>query len=58
MCFSLTIFVEVLFNEVCSLTQRCMKSIWNGVTVFGLVNIPVKLYAATKSSAIDPDKLC
>ena len=34
-----------------------MKSIWNGAIAFGLVNIPVKLYAATESSALDLDML-
>jgi hypothetical protein len=33
----------------------CMKSIWNGAIGFGLVNIPVKLYAATESSSLDLD---
>jgi DNA end-binding protein Ku len=32
-----------------------MKSIWNGAIGFGLVNIPVKLYAATESSSLDLD---
>lgn len=34
-----------------------MKSIWNGAIAFGLVNIPVKLYSATESSALDLDML-
>ncbi|MDD2313726.1 MAG: Ku protein [Proteiniphilum sp.] len=34
-----------------------MKSIWNGAIAFGLVNIPVKLYAATESSSLDLDML-
>ena len=34
-----------------------MKSIWNGAIGFGLVNIPVKLYAATESSSLDLDML-
>ena len=34
-----------------------MKAIWNGAIGFGLVNIPVKMYSATESSAIDLDML-
>lgn len=34
-----------------------MKSIWNGAIGFGLVNIPVKMYAATESSTLDLDML-
>ncbi len=30
-----------------------MKSIWNGTISFGLVNIPIKVYSATKSSEIN-----
>lgn len=34
-----------------------MKSIWNGTLGFGLVNIPIKMYSATESRAIDLDML-
>jgi len=34
-----------------------MRSIWNGSIGFGLVNIPVKLYSAVQSSALDFDML-
>jgi DNA end-binding protein Ku len=34
-----------------------MKAIWNGAISFGLVNIPVKLYAATESSDLELDML-
>src|ERR1035437_1636680 len=34
-----------------------MKPIWTGAIGFGLVNIPVKLYSATKSSNLDLDML-
>lgn len=34
-----------------------MRSIWAGAIGFGLVNIPVKLYSATESSALDLDML-
>ena len=34
-----------------------MRSIWNGAIGFGLVNIPIKMYAATESSSIDLDML-
>ncbi len=34
-----------------------MKAIWNGAIGFGLVNIPVKMYSGTESSAIDLDML-
>lgn len=34
-----------------------MKSIWTGAIGFGLVNIPVKLFSATESSALDLDML-
>ncbi len=34
-----------------------MKAIWNGAIGFGLVNIPVKLYAATESSELELDML-
>src|ERR1700730_7347214 len=34
-----------------------MKSIWTGAIGFGLVNIPVKLYSATKEHEIDLDML-
>src|SRR5580698_700351 len=34
-----------------------MKAIWKGAIGFGLVNIPVKLYAATQSSTLDLDML-
>ncbi len=34
-----------------------MRAIWNGAIGFGLVNIPVKLYSATESSALDLDML-
>lgn len=34
-----------------------MKAIWTGAIGFGLVNIPVKLYAATEDSGIDLDML-
>ena len=34
-----------------------MKAIWNGAIGFGLVNIPIKMYSATESSAIDLDML-
>ena len=34
-----------------------MRSIWNGAIGFGLVNIPVKLYAASQSSTLDLDML-
>ncbi|MBL0913346.1 MAG: Ku protein [Bacteroidia bacterium] len=32
-----------------------MKAIWKGAIGFGLVNIPVKLYSATRSSSLDLD---
>lgn len=34
-----------------------MRAIWNGSIGFGLVNIPVKLYSATETSALDLDML-
>lgn len=34
-----------------------MKAIWTGAIGFGLVNIPVKLYAATRESNLDLDML-
>lgn len=34
-----------------------MKAIWSGTIGFGLVNIPVKLYAATQSSELELDML-
>jgi DNA end-binding protein Ku len=34
-----------------------MKAIWTGAIGFGLVNIPVKLYAATESSELELDML-
>ncbi|HEY8035280.1 MAG TPA: Ku protein [Methylobacter sp.] len=34
-----------------------MRSIWTGSIGFGLVNIPVKLYSATKASELDLDML-
>ncbi|MCC6287017.1 MAG: Ku protein [Chitinophagaceae bacterium] len=34
-----------------------MKAIWTGAIGFGLVNIPVKLYAATEESNLDLDML-
>ena len=34
-----------------------MKAIWTGTIGFGLVNIPIKLYSATKASELDLDML-
>jgi DNA end-binding protein Ku len=34
-----------------------MRSVWNGSLGFGLVNIPVKLYSAIQTSALDFDML-
>lgn len=34
-----------------------MKAIWKGAIAFGLVNIPVKLFSAVQSSALDFDML-
>jgi DNA end-binding protein Ku len=34
-----------------------MKSIWKGFIGFGLVNIPVKLYSATRQSTLDLDMI-
>ncbi|MDE3183421.1 MAG: Ku protein [Bacteroidota bacterium] len=34
-----------------------MRPIWTGAIVFGLVNIPVKIYSATESSNLDLDML-
>jgi DNA end-binding protein Ku len=34
-----------------------MRSIWTGAISFGLINIPVKLYPAVKSSSLDLDML-
>jgi len=34
-----------------------MRSIWSGAIGFGLVNIPVKLFSATKDSTLDLDML-
>ena len=34
-----------------------MKAIWNGAIGFGLVNIPIKLYAASEQSSLDLDML-
>ena len=34
-----------------------MRPIWTGAIGFGLVNIPVKLYSATKESNLDLDML-
>jgi len=34
-----------------------MRAIWTGAIGFGLVNIPVKIYSATKSSSLDLDML-
>lgn len=47
----------VLNKESNHLNNVRMKSIWNGAIGFGLVNIPVKLYAATESSSLDLDML-
>src|SRR5437870_196498 len=34
-----------------------MRPIWTGSIVFGLVNIPVKIYSATRSGKLDLDML-
>ncbi|HSF54047.1 MAG TPA: Ku protein [Algoriphagus sp.] len=34
-----------------------MKSIWNGSIVFGLVNIPIKMYSASEERSLDLDML-
>ncbi len=34
-----------------------MRAIWNGAVGFGLVNIPIKLYAASESGTLDLDML-
>lgn len=34
-----------------------MRPLWTGAIAFGLVNIPVKLYSATKTSSLDLDML-
>ncbi|MFZ4262131.1 Ku protein [Sphingobacterium sp. HJSM2_6] len=34
-----------------------MRAIWTGAIGFGLVNIPIKIYSATKSSSLDLDML-
>ncbi|HMG82681.1 MAG TPA: Ku protein [Ferruginibacter sp.] len=34
-----------------------MKSLWTGTIGFGLVNVPVKLFSATKNSSLDLDML-
>lgn len=34
-----------------------MKSIWNGSIVFGLVNIPIKMYSASENRNLDLDML-
>jgi DNA end-binding protein Ku len=34
-----------------------MRAIWTGAIGFGLVNIPIKIYSATQSSALDLDML-
>ena len=34
-----------------------MRAIWSGSIGFGLVNIPVKLYAATQDSSLDLDMI-
>jgi len=34
-----------------------MRAIWTGAIGFGLVNIPIKIYSATESSALDLDML-
>ncbi|HVU84676.1 MAG TPA: Ku protein, partial [Puia sp.] len=34
-----------------------MKAIWTGAIGFGLVNIPVRLFSATKDSSPDLDML-
>jgi len=34
-----------------------MKSIWTGAISFGLVNVPVKMFSAAKSSSLDLDML-
>src|ERR1043165_8082438 len=34
-----------------------MRAIWSGSIGFGLVNIPVRLFSATKSSTLDLDML-
>lgn len=34
-----------------------MRAIWNGAIGFGLVNIPIKIYAATETSKLDLDML-
>lgn len=34
-----------------------MRAVWSGAIGFGLVNIPIKLYAATQESALDLDML-
>ncbi|WP_252734405.1 Ku protein [Arenibacter algicola] len=34
-----------------------MKSVWNGSVSFGLVSIPIKMYSASESRALDLDML-
>ncbi|MEX2568008.1 MAG: Ku protein, partial [Cyclobacteriaceae bacterium] len=34
-----------------------MRSIWNGSISFGLINIPIKMYAASESRRIELDML-
>lgn len=34
-----------------------MKSVWNGSIVFGLVNIPIKMYSASENRRLDLDML-
>ena len=34
-----------------------MRPLWTGAISFGLINIPVKIFSATKDSALDLDML-
>ena len=34
-----------------------MRPLWTGSISFGLINIPVKIFSATKDSALDLDML-
>ena len=47
----------IIDNSLIKINYTTMKAIWNGAIGFGLVNIPVKMYSATESSAIDLDML-
>ncbi|WP_232835146.1 Ku protein [Pleomorphovibrio marinus] len=34
-----------------------MRSIWNGAIIFGLINIPIKIYSASEDGRLNLDML-